>query len=33
MNGFAHHDLNEDDFGDPKGISVKSFDAFRTSLV
>jgi len=29
MNGFVEHGLNEADFGEPKGISVKSFDAFR----
>ena len=31
MNGFVEHGLNEADFGDPKGISVRSFDAFRKS--
>jgi len=31
MNGFVDHGLNEADFGEPEGISVKSFDAFRKS--
>jgi hypothetical protein len=31
-NGFAHHGgLPEGDFDEPKGLSVKTFDAFRTS--
>jgi hypothetical protein len=30
-NGFAHHgDLHDADFEEPKGLSVKTFDAFRT---
>jgi len=29
MNGFADRGLSEADFGDSKGVSVKSFDAFR----
>jgi len=29
MNGFAHHGLDEGDFGDNKGPSLKAFDAFR----
>lgn len=29
MNGFAEHGLNEDNFGESKGFSVKAFDAFR----
>jgi hypothetical protein len=30
-NGFAHHGgLHEADFEEPKGLSVKTFDAFRT---
>jgi hypothetical protein len=30
-NGFAHHGgLHEPDFDEPKGLSVKTFDAFRT---
>jgi len=29
MNGFAHRGLNEADFEEPQGLSVKSFDAFR----
>jgi hypothetical protein len=32
MNGFANHHLNESDFEEPKGLSVKTFDAFRTSF-
>ena len=33
MNGFVDQGLNEADFEEPKGISVKSFDAFRKSDV
>jgi hypothetical protein len=31
-NGWADHDLNEDNFSEPQGVSVKSFDAFRMLL-
>jgi hypothetical protein len=30
-NGFAHHGDHGADFEEPKGLSVKTFDAFRTS--
>ena len=33
MNGFVEHGLDEGNFGDAKGISVKAFDAFRRSLL
>lgn len=28
-NGWADHSLNEDNFAEPEGVSVRSFDAFR----
>lgn len=30
MNGFAHHGLDEDAFGEKRGNIVQAFDAFRT---
>lgn len=31
MNGFADHsELSDVDFGEKKGVSIKTFDAFRT---
>lgn len=33
MNGFVDRGLNEADFAEPTGLSVKSFDAFRKSRV
>ena len=32
-NGWADHNLNEDNFSEPQGVSVKSFDAFRMAHV
>jgi hypothetical protein len=32
MNGWADHNLNEDNFSEPQGVSVRSFDAFRMFL-
>lgn len=29
MNGFSHHGLDEDAFGEKKGNIVQAFDAFR----
>jgi hypothetical protein len=31
-NGWADHSLNEDNFSEPAGVSVRSFDAFRKSI-
>jgi hypothetical protein len=30
-NGYPHHGDHGADFDEPKGLSVKTFDAFRTS--